>query len=232
MGQTRIHNFENHTQNFFQNTKVLQLSKAYGLLPLRQAYFSLTMSSAIAGSVISRTSSFGIFTVVLLVVATVDVTAVAVTPPFRGCLSCWSSRECFLANVSNRLTSRWATYGWSERNCPDIFANAAKQFVCKNLSRIFIILYWMVRMTTRIKRPPKDISEMERSVYQVMFLNTCQQIILNGKCSVYRRYKYVQFDERSYWNRRLHLESAVRSKTCRYDVMYCPVRCTKFEESE
>lgn len=94
--------------------------------------------------------------------------------PFTGCFSCWSRRACFLANVSNRLTNRWATYGCNDRNCPDMLANAAKQLVCKYLSRIFSILYWMVRMTTKINKPPSDISDIERSVYQWIFLRICE----------------------------------------------------------
>lgn len=98
--------------------------------------------------------------------------APSLTPPFMSA----ASRACFFANVSNKLTKRCATYGCNERNCPDILANAAKQFVCKYLSRIFNILYWMVRITTKIKRPPSDISDIDRSVYQWMFFNDCNKI--------------------------------------------------------
>jgi hypothetical protein len=40
----------------------------------------------------------------------------------------------FLDNKLNKLLNRWQTYGCKLTNLDDMFANAAKQFVCKYLS--------------------------------------------------------------------------------------------------
>lgn len=65
----------------------------------------------------------------------------------------------------------WAAYWWRERNCADMFANAARQLVCRYLSLVLVILYWMVLITTRIRRLPREISVKTLSEYQVMFFN-------------------------------------------------------------
>ena len=73
----------------------------------------------------------------------------------------------FLANKLNRLFKRWQTYGWRLLNLEDMLAKAARQFVCKYLSRILVMLNCMVRMTTSMSRLPRLISERRRSVNQL-----------------------------------------------------------------
>jgi hypothetical protein len=43
------------------------------------------------------------------------------------------------------------------------------------LTRVLVILYWMVLITTRIRRLPREISVKTLSEYQVMFLNICNK---------------------------------------------------------
>lgn len=64
---------------------------------------------------------------------------------------------------------RWHTYVCSSKNFEDILASAAKQFVCKYLSRIRVMLNCIMRMTTSTTSPPRLISDNERSVYQLSF---------------------------------------------------------------
>lgn len=41
------------------------------------------------------------------------------------------------------------------------------------LTLVRVMLNWMVRITTRISKLPKEISVKERSVYQLMFFRIC-----------------------------------------------------------
>lgn len=100
---------------------------------------------------------------------------------------------------------RWAAYWWSLRNWADMLASAARQLVWRYLScsgwkttnkchtfrglkvhlavplwragltLVRVMLNWMVRMTTRMSKLPREISVRDLSEYHVMFFSTWEK---------------------------------------------------------
>lgn len=97
---------------------------------------------------------------------------------------------------------RWAAYWCRLRNWADMLASAARQLVWRYLScsggkhtnatrshfwkhpcspprpcrptLVRVMLNWMVRMTTRMSKLPREISVSDLSEYHVMFFSTCE----------------------------------------------------------
>lgn len=107
-----------------------------------------------------------------------------------------------IETLCSHLMMRWAAYWWRLRNWADMLASAARQLVWRYLScsgwkhtnatrshfwkhpcspsrpcrptLVRVMLNWMVRMTTRMSKLPREISVRDLSEYHVMFFSTCE----------------------------------------------------------